>query len=214
MKKFLQSFSFKTILLSEKPTFHHNNLTSESQIDHIYVFIPEKSSVRISLQDHLCLKDNPTNLSSHDVIVGKVVLPTYEENVSSRDFSSSYSEFLVKKPKWNESCKDGYQIQSARILQELYANYNDIEHIPALCEMFSKALVISAEKNFETTIPNQKNTDYLMKNINKSVQIGGKLEDLQTLHIQQKLLFYHLEEISRELAGMKKLSSQSLYTMI
>ena len=38
-------------------------------------------------------------------------------------------------------------------LQELSNNYSEAEFIPELCEMFSKALVLSAEKNFEITNP-------------------------------------------------------------
>ena len=39
MQHFLEYFSLKTILMSENPTFHHNNQTSESQVDHILIFI-------------------------------------------------------------------------------------------------------------------------------------------------------------------------------
>ena len=35
MANFLSEFSLNTILENDEPTFHHNNLTSESQIDHI-----------------------------------------------------------------------------------------------------------------------------------------------------------------------------------
>ena len=35
MKSFQSQLSLKSILLSDKPTFHHNNKTSVSQIDHI-----------------------------------------------------------------------------------------------------------------------------------------------------------------------------------
>ena len=39
-----------------------------------------------------------------------------EEKVSTEDFSSSYSEFVIAKPKWDSAGKKGYQIQSSRIL--------------------------------------------------------------------------------------------------
>ena len=45
------------------------NQTSESQIDHILIFIPEKSNLEVKFKEQLCLKDDPSNLSSHDVIV-------------------------------------------------------------------------------------------------------------------------------------------------
>ena len=56
-------------LRTENPAFHHNNQTSESQIDHILIFIPEKSNLEVKFNEELCLKDDPSNLSSHDVIV-------------------------------------------------------------------------------------------------------------------------------------------------
>ena len=102
------------------------------------------------------MKEEPNNISSHDVIMGEIDLPAIVEDVSSEDFSSSYSDFVVRKPKWNGTGIEGYQTQSAKILQELSESYNKLEHIPSLCEMISKALVISAEKNFDTTNPKPK----------------------------------------------------------
>jgi hypothetical protein len=95
-------------------------------------------------------------LSAHDVTMGDIIIPFSQEEVSSKDYSSSYSEFIVKKPKWEEEGKEGYQIETARILQGLFDNYDKVEDIPTLCAMFSKALVISAENNFETSNPKQK----------------------------------------------------------
>ena len=46
MKKFLDSFSLNSILINEEATFHHNNQTSESQIDHVYYYIPENSKFK------------------------------------------------------------------------------------------------------------------------------------------------------------------------
>ena len=69
------------------------------------------------------------------------------------DFTASYTPFIVKKPKWNEESKDDYQKQTTKILQELSDKYNSVVYIPKLCEMFSKALVISAEKVFDTSNP-------------------------------------------------------------
>ena len=144
-------------MTSEEATFHHNNQTSESQVDHIYFYIPETSKVKVQFKDQLCLKENPSNISSHDVIVGEIVLPVAKvNNTTEQDHSSSYTPFVVKKPKWNESGREGYQHQTARVLQELSDKFNSTEFLPTLCEMFSKALVISAEKNFVTSKPNIK----------------------------------------------------------
>ena len=43
-----------------------------------------------------------------------------------------------------------YENETATILKSLLDDYNSVEFIPVLCEMFSRALVISAEKNFRT----------------------------------------------------------------
>ena len=50
MQHFFEYFSLKTILMKENPNFHHNNQTSESQVDHILIFIPDKSKVRIKFK--------------------------------------------------------------------------------------------------------------------------------------------------------------------
>ena len=68
----------------------------------------------------------------------------------------NYTPFIVKKPLWNESGVEDYQKQSAEILQKLSTNYCDVEFLPILCELFSKALVISAEHCYETTKPSSK----------------------------------------------------------
>ena len=153
MEQFVNEFSFKAILQNDEPTFHHNNQTSESQIDQIFFHIPEKSDIEIRLQDHLCLKDNSENLSSHDVIIGRIFLPSSRVESLSTDYSCSYSDFIVKKPKWNRAGMEGYQKDTEILLQNLSEKYDEVEYIPALCEMFSKALVLSAEKNFEITNP-------------------------------------------------------------
>ena len=156
MESFLQSFSLVTILEDEKPTFHHNNQTAESQVDHIYTCIPDKSKIKITFKDQLCLKSDSANISSHDVIIGQIALIITTEDNNEEDFSSSYTPFVVKKPKWNSEQKPDYEQKAYNDLKELSENYSDTEFIPELCEMFSKALVISAEKVFETSEPNFK----------------------------------------------------------
>ena len=53
-----------------------------------------------------------------------------------------------------EHGKENYQNQTYLILRELFDKFDSPEFIPALSEMCSKMLVISAEQNFETTQPN------------------------------------------------------------
>ena len=153
MTRFLTEFKLKSILVGDAPTFHHNNQTSESQIDHIYYFIPASSEVTVGLLEHLCLKENSSNLSSHDAIVGNVKLPPISNSKPAQDFSSSYSQFLVKKPKWCEAGLAGYQAQTKQVIQGMFDRFNMTEHIPLLSEMCSKMLVISAEQNFESSNP-------------------------------------------------------------
>ena len=102
------------------------------------------------------MKDDPSNLSSHDVIVGEVNLPISKEESTAQDFSSTYTPFIVKKPKWNVSGLEGYQIQTERILMELTDSYDKLEFVSLLSEMFANALVLSAENNFEKIFQKKK----------------------------------------------------------
>ena len=149
MLNFLELNSLKSVLLTDEATFHHNNQTSESQVDHIYFYIPKNSNIKVAFKEQAWLKKNPSNVSSHDVIVGEVVLPVVEESQSSEDYSETYTEFVVKKPKWEDSSKEEYKIETAKELKNLIENYNDDEFIPTLCEMFSRTMVISAEKTLK-----------------------------------------------------------------
>ena len=158
---------FSILKLFFLATFHHNNHTSESQVDHIYFYIPEKCKLDVRFKEHICLKNNPTNISSHDVIVGEIFFPPTKEAMSEIDYSESYTDFIVKKPKWHHSNTEEYEAQTTRILKELSETYNDKAFIPTLCEMFSRALVISAENNIETvdpkTIKSGKNLPFFSK---------------------------------------------------
>ena len=159
MKTFREDFLFKSILLDKKATFHHNNQTSMSQIDHILYFVPEEMNIKVNLHKHLCLLENFSNLSSHDALVGNIVLPISKETSQETDYSSTYESFLVPKPQWNEAGLCGYQEQSAEVLKNLITQFPEPENIPILCELFSKMLVIAAESNFETISPKNKTSN-------------------------------------------------------
>ena len=154
MDKFREEFSFKSILLTDDPTFHHNNQTSSSQIDTILYFLPPKSKIDLEFLDHLCKLENSSNLSSHDVILGQLKLPSLQEEVSNEDYSGTYEPFIVKKPNWEESGFEHYQAQTYKVLSEIFERFQGPEFIPAMSEMCSKMLVISAEQNFQTSQPN------------------------------------------------------------
>ena len=135
MERFREQFSLKTILLGDRPTFHHNNGTSVSQIDHILYFVPDNSNIKVKLHKHLCKLDNFANLSSHDALIGEVVLPAVEHCNEETDYSSTYTPFVVAKPKWSESGLSGYQKQSKEVLQNLSNQFDQREDIPILCEL-------------------------------------------------------------------------------
>ena len=105
------------------------------------------------------------NLSSYDALVARVALPVEKTQKKEKDFTSTYTPFIVPKPKWNESGLIQYQKETAKKLKDLSVEFNQPEFIPVLCELFSKILVISAERNFETTKP-KPNTS---KNNNKQM---------------------------------------------
>ena len=153
MLTFLYEFSFLSILPDDKPTFHHNNGTSESKIDDIFYFIPQHSNIQIRFQDQLCLNNYPDNLSSHDVIVGELSLPHVPSIVSQEDYSKTYSDFVVKKPKWNISGLPHYQEQVESTVKRILEEFNQPDFLPEASEMVSRALVLAAEQNFRTSNP-------------------------------------------------------------
>ena len=153
MQTCCETFSFKTILTSDKPTFHHNNEKSMSEIDHILYFLPSKSKVKVKMEQHLCKLDYSSNSSSHDVLIGRIILPSVNSIEKETDYSSTYTQFAVAKPRWSEAGLLAYQKQSSEILQSLVNKFNQPEYIPLLSELFSKMLVISAENNFDTSTP-------------------------------------------------------------
>ena len=103
VEQFKTEFSFRSILLSGEPTFHHNNQTSVSQIDTILSFIPETLGIELNFSEHLCKLDFSANLSAHDVIIGKMKIPPNLEKSEEKDYSATYQPFIVNKPKWEES---------------------------------------------------------------------------------------------------------------
>jgi hypothetical protein len=154
MLDFISQFSLKSLHISDQPTFHHNNQVSESQIDHILCYLPTEDVIKINFKEILCQKVNSSNLSSHDVVIGEMFLPKpIQNNTQEPDYSNAYSDFKIQKPKWNISGMEGYKIQSAEVITELMNNFTEPSHIPALAEMCSKMLVLSAIQNFETTQP-------------------------------------------------------------
>ena len=123
--------------------------------------------MKVNFKDHICQKLESDNLSAHDVIVGDISVVQSTSKQAEVDYSETYTEFHVKKPKWDKDNVENYQEQTARILSELVDKFDQPEEIPILTEMFSRTLVLSAEQNFETTNPNKtrkpKNFPYFSK---------------------------------------------------
>ena len=71
----------------------------------------------------MCKLDDPTNLSSHDAIIGTIQIDEPKVDDDS-DFSNTYEEFIPKKIIWKDN-------------------------LPALAEMSSNMIVMSAEKCFQ-----------------------------------------------------------------
>ena len=143
---FIKFHKLDTIISSLEPTFHHNNQSSESQIDHIYHCSCDALSLRF--KDHICLKYDPTNLSSHDVLVAEITVHYPKLLKSTSDHSSTYTPFQITKLDWSKTEIDDYQQDTAAMLENLLETYSETELIPELCEMFSKVFVMSAEKHF------------------------------------------------------------------
>ena len=225
MKSFISEFSLKTIIPDDKATFHHNNQVSESQIDHILYFLPETSQdITVNFSDHLCKKEHSSNLSSHDVIVGLVSLQTMLTEDKEEDYSKLYSDFKRKKPKWNDAGLEGYQTQTAEVLNEIMNDFNEPFYIPALSEMFSKTLVISAEQNFECSQPVKKKKKanfpkfsselteayQYHKHICKEWRAAGRPSDKQNpLKIQKLQSQRNLQQISRSEQTIKAINAHN-----
>ena len=158
MKQFCEQFCLKGVLTNSDPTFHHNNQTSSSQIDNILAYFPKQSPLKISLFKHLCKLDYSANLSSHDVLIAKLVTPAAEKKIIETDYSHTYEPFIVQKPRWDKAGIPGYQSETAKVLKNLLIEFNEPEYIPLLSELFSKMLVISAKNNFETHHPKMKSS--------------------------------------------------------
>ena len=146
---FTSDFNLQTILQDKEPTFHHNNGSSESQIDHIFTNKPEI----VSFLRQLCKLDEPTNLSSHDAIIGKIKIMEANDETDDSDYSDTYEEFVPKKIIWKENVE--YQEMTARILKNLLTTFDQPEHLPSLAEMASNMIVMCAEKCFEWKQPKQ-----------------------------------------------------------
>ena len=144
---FTEKFQLQTILPGSKPTFHHNNGVSESQIDHILTNNPNA----VTFLKQICKLDDPVNISSHDVILGNLKILKVNNEEEEIDYSNTYEEFIPTKIIWTENQE--YQRITAEILNNLLETFDLPEHLPSLAEMSSNMIAICAEKYFENKHP-------------------------------------------------------------
>ena len=103
--------------------------------------MPETSEVNVLFNKHLCLLESPSNLSSHDVIVGSISFPLEVLENISKKHTDSYTKFIVKKPIWNSDGLTEYQNDTHTKLKYLLDEFSNPEHLPVLTELCSKMLL-------------------------------------------------------------------------
>ena len=90
---FTNEFSLESILPGDEPTFHHNDGVSETQIDHILT-----NNLRlVTFLKQRCKKEEHSNLSSHDAIIGRIKTEKECKKDDDIDYSDSYEDFVPKK---------------------------------------------------------------------------------------------------------------------
>ena len=142
-KDFCNDHSLQKICLS-KPTFHHTNGLSESNIDYFLISQGSKCSLdRIFSQ---CINDYPSNFSSHDPIFASLLVPSLDLPTTKTDqYSHSYTDFTQSKVIWSENKIQEYQCVAAKILAEYEEFFKTPEFIPLKCQLYSNLLVKAAE---------------------------------------------------------------------
>ena len=144
---FCLAFSF-TVHTTNLPTFHHNNLTSESCIDFFLVSAPSTTTTQLTQIQQLCKLDHPVNLSSHDVLLSTIKSEiAIAKNTSL--YSSTYTDFNQTHIVWDKARLSEYQSRAGAALSDALDFWNIPEGIPLLCSLFSQLLVKCAEMTFE-----------------------------------------------------------------
>ena len=106
----LYAFNLKTILPGSRPTFHHNNGSSESQIDHILV----NNLDLVAFYEQKCKYTDHENLSGHDALIGSLKTISQGKNDAN---NMSYEDFLLSKIIWeNNPC---YEEQVSDMINHL-----------------------------------------------------------------------------------------------
>ena len=151
-KSALSSFCAKFNLRqhkSNKPTFHHNNQTSESSIDFFLISESERLKTGNILQ--LCTLENPLNMSSHDPLLCTTSVPLcIADNESTAKYSDTYIKFEQANIIWKETKLAQYQDLAGAVLTETLKFWNNPESIPHLCSLFPTLLVQCADMTLDS----------------------------------------------------------------
>ena len=147
----------KSITIGDVPTFHHNNGTSESNLD--YFLIPKDQSSLFTNPKAICTLNNLLNLSAHDVVNSSIRIDKRSStNHAENQYDHTYTPFIVKQILWNDENIKAYKLSSNGILKEMEETFNDPEFIPLKCELYSKLLVTCAEKTVKVKPTKAKTT--------------------------------------------------------
>ena len=144
---FCSAFSI-TVYSTNLPTFHHNNHTSESCID--FFLMSESTTTQLTQVQQLCKFDQPTNLSSHDVLLSSLKIQVAPGNTNPSLYVDTYTKFDQKHIIWEKSKIKKYQNLAGAALSDALDYWNFPEAIPLLCSLFSQLLVKCAEMTFHT----------------------------------------------------------------
>lgn len=155
---------------SSRPTFHHNNLTSESCID--FFMISNSETIELSKLFQLCTLDNPLNLSSHDALLCSIQVPCNAGNDNNTQYSDTYTMFNQNRLVWDSSGLAQYHKLAGDALSDALHLWNVPEGIPLLCSLFSELLVKCADMSFDSKIKNTKSGGLIKsKSLKKSQSI-------------------------------------------
>ena len=136
---------FLTKLDSVGPTFHHNNGSSEANLDY---YLVSKQYLSLFTEPSVeCTLDQPLNLSAHDVITSSISVTRDLSSVTNESlFSHTYKPHEIKHVVWDAGDTTRYRAETDIALKSMEVAFNSPEFVPLKCELYSRLLVNCAEK--------------------------------------------------------------------
>ena len=162
-----------------EPTFHHNNGSSSSNID--YFLITANNITRTDTISLQCNKEYPQNLSSHDPVIGNILVQHTPQTTKQGLYKHTYTDFDQNRIIWRDEKVAEYQTLANKALSEYEAWFPTPDFIPLKCQLFSELLVKTAEICFDirpsTTSrrPNHVQDCIRHGNISRDVIKSGKM---------------------------------------